>query len=55
MLEMCRTCQSEDCTGIGEMLIQATVLTAVDQCDVNALMPGLLDGLLPGSPLVDEG
>lgn len=55
MLEMCRNCKSEDCPGIGELLIQATVLTAVDQCDENASKPGLLDGLLPGSPLPEEG
>lgn len=55
MLEMCRTCKSEECPGIGELLIQATVLTAVDQCDENALKPGLLDGLLPGPQLAEEG
>ncbi len=55
ILEMCRGCGCEDCAGITELLIQATVLTAMDQCDENALQPGLLDGLLPGAPLAKEG
>jgi hypothetical protein len=55
MLEMCRTCKSEDCPGIGELLIQATVLSAVEECDENALKPGLLDGLLPGPRLAEDG
>lgn len=53
MLEMCRTCRSEDCPGIGELLIQATVLSAIEQCDEQAALPGLLDGLLPGAPLAE--
>lgn len=55
MLELCRNCKSEDCPGIGELLIQATVLSAVDQCDEQSARPGMLDGLLPGAPLAEEG
>ncbi len=54
MIEMCRACNADDCPGIGEMLIQATVMTAVEQCDENATKPGLLDGLLPGPRLAED-
>jgi hypothetical protein len=54
MIEMCRTCNADDCPGIGELLIQATVMTAVEQCDENATKPGLLDGLLPGPRLAED-
>lgn len=55
ILEMCRECGCADCAGITELLIQATVLSAIDRCDENALQPKLLDGLLPSEPLVGEG
>lgn len=55
MLEMCRACKTEGCPGIGELLIRATVLSAVEECDENALRPGLLDGLIPGPQLAEEG
>ncbi len=55
MLEICRACKTDDCPGIGELLIQATVLSALDQCEEQAMKPGLLDGLLPGAPLAEEG
>lgn len=55
LLENCRACQNTECQGIGELLIQATVLSALEGCEENATKPGLLDGLLPGPTLAEEG
>ena len=55
LMENCRSCSSDNCPGIGELLIQATVLSALEDCEEQALKPGLLDGLLPGPQLAEEG
>jgi hypothetical protein len=48
MLERCRQCRSQGCPGLGELLILATVQSAMERCDEEACKRPQLDGLLPG-------
>ncbi len=48
MLERCRQCHSRECPGLGELLMLATVQSAVDRCEEEAAKQPDLDGLYPG-------
>lgn len=53
MLERCRSCQAEGCPGLGELLIQATIQSAVDRCGEEAEKQEARDLLLPGPQLAE--
>lgn len=49
MLENCRQCQAEGCPGLGELLIQVTVESALEHCEDEVRRQEDLGGLLPGA------
>lgn len=54
MLERCRAKQCAACPGLGELLIQATVQSAMDRCGEEAEKQEAQGTLLPG-PRLAEG
>jgi hypothetical protein len=54
MLEHCRVGQCATCPGLGELLIQATVQSAIDRCGEEAEKKDAQGILIPGPRLVED-
>ena len=55
MLERCCQCRTEGCPGLGELLIQVTIQSAVDRCEEEAERKDGLGSIMTPGPSLAEG